>query len=239
MLEVLLAIFVCLSLCAIRIIKPDTDQLLCKDTTTQVRGIAILGILFAHVINNVYFLRMPSGHPVKYIFGVFAPLGVAVFLFLSGYGNTFSFNKNRQLTNLVKKCIKLYIPFGIVLIAFFFVCKSIGLNSVFPQSYSFITDFITLYIPPFTFWYLQVQLLAYITLFVFYRLSKKYYDIPLTLFWTCFVLFCIITSKQCCWYVSTLCFPLGCIFAKYYNRANSKIAKTLATVRGYIYIGIV
>ena len=194
----------------------DNSRFLDKVFTNQLRGCAILAIVISHCINVLYFMREPSSSAIKIFFGILAPIGVGIFLFLSGYGNTFSIKKKLNWRWLFEKSSRLYIAVGILLVLqFIFAIFIFKIDLLFPEKYySLLRNFIFLTQPPFTSWYLKVQFAAYITLFLFMKFSKKYYIWMLTSFWLLFVIYCIVYGKQGFWWVSTMCFPLGCLFAE-------------------------
>lgn len=93
-------------------------------TTEELKGFAILAVVFAHIgyflVNDDRFL-----FPLSIISGV----AVDIFLFLSGFGVTVSSLKNRFsiISFYVKRLPRLFIPFWIILIVFlvldFFILK--------------------------------------------------------------------------------------------------------------------
>ncbi len=188
---------------------------------------AILAIVFSHSLNMIYFNRLPSNSSIKWLFDVLAPSGVAIFLFLSGYGNNLSIKKKMNLKWIKDKCLKLYIPTAIVILFTFLGSFILNIKSLFPQSYSIIKDIICLTQPPFSSWYLKVQLLAYITLYFCFLYFKRIYAYVFFLLWVCFVIFAIVSGKHSCWWVSTLCLPLGVFCAEINQllkkRLNGKI----------------
>lgn len=85
----------------------DNSRFLDKVFTNQLRGCAILAIVISHCINVLYFMREPSSSAIKIFFGILAPIGVGIFLFLSGYGNTFSIKKKLNWRWLFEKSSRL------------------------------------------------------------------------------------------------------------------------------------
>ena len=75
-----------------------------KDYTNALRGLAIIMIMYGHVCGRYH---------ESVWFSPFACTGVALFLFLSGYGNNESFIKNGRFPLL--KLLKLIIPYWIIL----------------------------------------------------------------------------------------------------------------------------
>ena len=227
MLILLLITFFFFSLYGIRLGVPDSANYLNRDLTTQIRGIAILGILIAHCIVLLYGDVASYNKIIRWFFTLIAPVGVAIFLFLSGFGCNISIAKALNFNWLFKKVGRIYITLGIILIVEYLIALMLGMDkSFFPKPYSFIKDFILLQPPPrATGWYLIVQTLGYLTLYGSKRFLKSTFLAPLFLFWLFFVMMCIYMHKQGCWWVSSLCFPLGVLFAEYSSQINQIISK--------------
>lgn len=86
------------------------------DTTQELKGFAILAILFSHV---GYFLA--SDHRFLFPFSIMAGVGVDIFLFVSGYGLTVSALKKSLSPRAFyeRRLKKIFIPLWITLIGFF------------------------------------------------------------------------------------------------------------------------
>ncbi len=94
--------------------KKDADpHTLNHSHTNELKGIAILMVIFSHV---GYFLF--SDHTFLYPVSVFGGVGVNIFLFLSGFGLTSSENmSNRTVLDFYKNRLKnIFIPMWLVLI---------------------------------------------------------------------------------------------------------------------------
>lgn len=172
----MLITFIILSLFGIRIfVNPVSSSFLNKETTNALRGIAILGIFFAHVICQLELSRGGEySCSVLWFFLCIAPLGVSVFLFLSGYGNVLSLNKNSSYKNILSRILRIFISCSIVVIIEYLFAKCFKINSLFPTDIKLLSNIFTLSIPPHTTWYPKVQILAYITLFLCYTKFKQY-----------------------------------------------------------------
>ena len=122
----------------------NNNSFLDKTFTNQLRGCAILAIVISHSINVLYFMRELSPSLIKYFFGILAPIGVGIFLFLSGYGNTFSIKKKLSWRWLFEKSSRLYVATGILLfLQFIFAMFIFKIDSLFPEKYySFLKNFI-------------------------------------------------------------------------------------------------
>lgn len=105
-------------------IRPKKNQEFSNSVTQEIKGFAILAIIFSHI---GYFLI--TDHQFLFPLSVLAGVGVNLFLFLSGYGLAVSNSKdNNGIFNFYKKrFLRLLIPFWIVLISFllldYFVLK--------------------------------------------------------------------------------------------------------------------
>jgi peptidoglycan/LPS O-acetylase OafA/YrhL len=112
--SIFIAIFVFTLFLSIK--RKEDQELFSRALTNELKGLAILSVIFAHI---GYFLSTDHGFlfPLSIISGV----GVNLFLFLSGFGLTVSELKEKlPLGEFYKKrLLKLFIPFWIVIIAFF------------------------------------------------------------------------------------------------------------------------
>ena len=81
-----------------------------KEDTQLLKGLAIMMVIIQHIgqILHISVLN-PLG-----------PIGVCLFLFISGYGLSFSYEKNGRSGYFVKRVLKVYIPY-LVSIALFCV----------------------------------------------------------------------------------------------------------------------
>lgn len=102
-----------------------------RSLTQELKGVAILAIVFAHI--GYYLTTSPQ---FLFPFSVLAGAGVNLFLFLSGYGLTFSqMNKEGTILQFYKRrLLKLFIPFWII-VAVLFLCDYFFLGVVYPGEY--------------------------------------------------------------------------------------------------------
>ena len=95
-----------------------------KETSTIIKGIAILMMLWFHLFNNIELTSLCS--PQIYLFGkplvtyiANACYPVSFFMILSGYGLTYCYKRNQlSFKNQNKRLLKLYIYYWIVLLIF-------------------------------------------------------------------------------------------------------------------------
>lgn len=117
-----------LSLLLLTIRKNKEEVFFSKEVTNQLKGFAILAIIFSHI---GYFLS--SDPKFLYPFSVLAGVGVNLFLFLSGFGLTLSQIK-APLSPIIfykKRLLKLFIPLWIV-ITIFLLLDYFVLNKTYP-----------------------------------------------------------------------------------------------------------
>lgn len=105
-------VFLCLLLAFISKIKDKT--FFSKEVTNQLRGLAILAVVFSHI---AFFLSSNQGF--LYPYSILAGVAVNLFLLLSGFGLTLSHLKNPlpPLSFYKKRLLKLFIPLWIVITA--------------------------------------------------------------------------------------------------------------------------
>ncbi|MEI7452541.1 MAG: acyltransferase [Candidatus Falkowbacteria bacterium] len=107
------------------------DTGLSPAASTELKGFAILAIIFSHVgyflVSDTHFL---------YPLTIFAGVGVDIFLLLSGYGIAVSqIKKDYKPWEFYKqRLLKLLVPFWLVLIVFFFL-NSLFSNAIYSWSY--------------------------------------------------------------------------------------------------------
>lgn len=123
------------------------------DCTTSLRGLAILIILVGHV--------GVSGFDCRY-FNPFGGIGVAMFLFLSGYGLTESF-KNKGLSHFwSKKVFRIAIPYLLWIPIYHIFMRISPLGSVNH-----------LEIIP-RYWFIEYLLIMYVAFYIILRIGKDY-----------------------------------------------------------------
>lgn len=107
------------------------DEYLSQTLTLELKGFAILAIIFAHI---GYYLS--SDHNFLFPISVMAGVGVNLFLFLSGFGLTTSkLKKDESLGQFYKrKLSRLYIPFWITLVSFL-ALDALVLNIFYPVGF--------------------------------------------------------------------------------------------------------
>ena len=106
-------------------------ELLSIGATQELKGVAILAVLFGHV-----GLFLVNDHRFLFPLSTCSGVGVNIFLFLSGYGLTFGMlKKPLPVADFYRKrALKIFIPFWIALIGFI-VLDAIALNRTYSPTY--------------------------------------------------------------------------------------------------------
>ncbi len=119
-------IFLCLLLAFIR--KKEGEIFFSKEVTNQLKGFAVLTIIFSHI---GYFLS--SDPRFLYPFSILAGVGVNLFLFLSGFGLTLSHLKSSfsPFSFYKKRLLGLFIPLWVV-ITILLLADNFVLNRTYP-----------------------------------------------------------------------------------------------------------
>ena len=106
-------------------------ELLSIEATQELKGVAILAVLFGHV-----GLFLVNDHRFLFPLSTCSGVGVNIFLFLSGYGLTFGMLKKPLSVPAFyrKRALKIFIPFWIALIGFI-VLDAIALNRTYSPTY--------------------------------------------------------------------------------------------------------
>ena len=140
----------------------------------QIYGFSALWILFFHINNHV-----PISLPILSLFLKVGNCGVDIFMFLSGYCLTLSYNKNPNLTHFYKKRVtRLLIPYLLISIPYYWyknIVRTPTLDGHF-NLLGFIND-ITGYSFWFeglrTTWFVFAIFLMYLLFPAFYRIIKR------------------------------------------------------------------
>ena len=151
----------------------DTNEYLNKNFTNNVRGLAILTIMISHCIQFIYLF--PSGHinllyyqkVLTFFISIFTSISVGIFFFLSGYGNWFSLNKSTiNIKWLINRLLTLYIPVGLLIIFTILLIKIFNMPILYKTWYIPIINFLTLSVVMWSYWYIKVQAMSYIYIYI-------------------------------------------------------------------------
>ncbi|MFA9398103.1 MAG: acyltransferase family protein [Clostridiaceae bacterium] len=176
-------------------------DLITKGETQLLKGIAIIMVIIEH-IGQAFHIG---------IINPLGPLGVFLFLFLSGYGLSCSYKKNGVKNYLSNKIIKVYLPYAFTVVLF--LIWSLIINTTFSVT-TIARYFVLLSLPQGSYWYLVLMFYWYI---VFYLCSPIYKKIGIL------IAFMVVASLLITWlegfsrgYVwQFISFPLGVVVGKY------------------------
>lgn len=201
--------------------KQDKEILLEKDSTIFIRGIAIIFIMFHHIVQHTNAIDSIVIH-----FNLIGYICVAVFFLLSGYGNAFSYRKNKNHAEkwILKRILRIYITFWIIwiidLIAVMLVNKdTFNITTLIKQA-------ITMTFPYWINWYLKIQVIAYILFYIAYKLFKKNKDIALLVLTVISVGIMYIFKLAPFWWNTVICFGIGSILAERKDLILNKLKNT-------------
>lgn len=126
--------------------------MIAKDDTQLLKGIAIIMVIAEHLGQVLHIgILNPLG-----------PVGVCLFLLISGYGLSYSYENNGRNGYFRKRVLKVYIPYLISVICFsvwsFCIGNTLNVRSVF--SYAVLIN-----LPQGSFWYLRLLFYWYIIFF--------------------------------------------------------------------------
>lgn len=129
--------------------------------TKSLKGLAIIMVVISHVgpVFGVSFVN------------ILGPIGVALFLYLSGYGLEKSYEKNKLEHFLSKKIVKIYIPYLISVLLFtaweFCVKNKISIFTICKY-------FLLFELPQGSYWFLIFLFYFYFSFYFVCRIENKY-----------------------------------------------------------------
>lgn len=123
-----------------------------KEDTQILKGLAILMVIVEYLGQVLHIAALnPLG-----------PIGVCLFLFISGYGLSCSYEKNGKNRYFSKRVLKVYIPYLVSIILFCvwscFIGNALTVRTIF--EYVMLKN-----LPQGSFWYLQLLFYWYVIFF--------------------------------------------------------------------------
>lgn len=122
-----------------------------KEETLQLKGIAILMMLFLHLFNTTAnveqchtFINFWNGKPLVLALSRVAAFCVPIYIFLSGYGLAITYKKSRGIMHPWNRIINLYINYWIVFLLFIPLACLIKPKSYPGSLMEFIGNFVAL-----------------------------------------------------------------------------------------------
>lgn len=123
------------------------------NTTTTLKGIAILIIIIHHVGVNGFFCNY---------FNPLGGIGVAMFLFLSGFGITESYKKNQLSHYWRKKFVRILIPY-LIWIPLYYITMHLSILGS-PKYFETVPRY----------WFIEYLLIMYAAFYFFFPLRKEW-----------------------------------------------------------------
>lgn len=194
-------------------IKKKKDFFAINNTNT-IRGLAALCIVAHHIAQ---FVSIQNG--LIYLWSASGFLFVGVFFMLSGYGNYFSLNNAWGKVKwkwLLKRFLSIIIPLLFVMLISFIVLDI--------EDLSYVKSVITLTQPGWTSWYVKIQLVLYLLLFLIWKALKGNSTVETIVFCILSMILIVllnIAGYDAYWYNTLLCFAFGVVIAS----AKEKIKK--------------
>jgi len=185
-----------------------------KNCTTALRGIAILIIIAGHV--------GVSGFNYRY-FNPFGGIGVAMFLFLSGYGLTESYKTNKLSHFWTKKTVRILIPYLIWIPLYHIIIRISPLGSlyhivIFPR-----------------YWFIEYLFIMYLVFYFTFRFGHKYW-IPIMGIIGILIFFTTNNLRA----EQSFSFMMGVLFSSYKHYFGRLPQKTLLSIATALFaIGII
>lgn len=185
-----------------------------RSFTDALRGIAGILILLHHAETNLYN-ELPDVFSVFIPFGAF---GTAVFFYLSGYGNYYSLQKNKKQGSfwLKKKAGRLVISYLFVMVLYSVILWMTKNSLITDGNFtSYCINILKLSIPPFTSWYIKIQLMVYALHYIINRVvNGKSTGIILLLVLILYTIIMAISGFEDFWWTSALCYGVGNLIAQ-------------------------
>lgn len=184
-----------------------------KESTTEIKGIAILMVIIGH-ISSIY------GKSVLNYMGSF---GVALFLFISGYGLAMSYSKNGLKDFFRKKFINIFIPY--VAITTIWIIRDLikGIFYPFKTYVLLLIGFDYNRTIDATMWYISFIILWYIAFYLVFKYVNKNFFKVISLFIISFLFFIfkktdIMIDFSWQWSLHAFTFSIGVASALYLKK---------------------
>ena len=202
-------------------------EFISRKNTDAIKGAAAVGILISHIAT---LIKISVGAPTRYyvvLCTTLGGIGVNLFFFASGFGNYYSISKIKEPSVIFKWLIKRVMSITII----FLVCSVLAsfilwLAGCHQSISTFFDNIIKLKMPLRTTWYLKIQILLYIILFVSCALFKRRIQVIILVglsFVSSLVLYKLGYAEE--WWKSTMCFSVGYSCAMYKNEVLDIINK--------------
>lgn len=204
-------IFPCIVLISASIRRIDVDkEVLTKDDSTALRGIAAIFVMFSHYLTFVDGTFQSGLGPAK-LFSWFGGLGVCLFFFLSGYGLWLSAEKGETtITFLIKRFATVLPTYFLLRLIFGFI-----LGEYKEGILSFVLYVIGIRSP---LWFISEILIIYVLMYIAIKINKKHQIVLMAGFLFIMSLVFLLLGFDARWYNANLVFVIGMLFAKYRSK---------------------
>ena len=216
---IFLFVILFISFITLKMNKQYDGNLLSVNISNILRGIAILLVILQHI----------SGHLGTNIFTPMGGTGVAIFLFLSGFGLNESFKKKGFTDFWKNRIIKVFIPYIILITILTVIYNRGGVKNYLYDILGIKTSY----------WYIAFLLKQYI---LFYICTKFFCKVKLYIFVLCSIIFLFtfpnIEAEQ------SFSFLTGVLISEYYQDIKRMVEKRYLVVSiiffiiGTIFLGI-
>ena len=198
-------------------------ELLSKKNSDCLKGIFAIAILFHHLCGRTGIGSTIGLGPIYTALGYWA---VSVFLFISGYGLAYSFDKkpNYSRNFISTKLLHLYI-LQLIFILIYYLLRTIFM--IQPTNMSLLNSLFLGKTIISNGWYLQVIILFYFIYYIVSHFKQQFTRISILFIVTfMYVITCKYAGLSSTWYETAFCFPLGVLV--YNNRIqNSQTYKSV------------
>lgn len=183
------------------------NELISRSESTILKGLAIGMIILQHIGQA---FQISAVNPL-------GPIGVFLFLFLSGYGLMSSYIKNGLKFYFSRRLIRVYIPYAVVVILF--LAFQLLVYGIFEEVKIIFMYLFLVKLPQGSYWYLVLMFYWYI---VFFFIASRYGNlkvfIPLMIVATTILLILKDFNRNFVWQFAT--FPMGLIAGTYPKKLN-------------------
>lgn len=182
-----------------------------RESSYYLKGIASILIIFSHYLSQLNSEMNLEIGAFK-IYKNWGTLAVAVFFFLSAYGNYFSYKTNNNLSKFLFKFLSIYIPSLIFSILDTLLNGGIKIDN-FIGTVTFYSNF----------WFVFELLIFEITLHISLKIKNSPDVLILFITSMLFTILFFIINEDEYWYSSNLSFVVGYTVAKFEQKRNKKI----------------
>lgn len=172
------------------------------------RGICMIAIVFTHTANEFREILEELHITSVWLCGKYA---TGVFLFLSGYGITFSLRRNKVDARYVCRHMRnLLLPY---LMFWLFYMVTGVLSGYIPTEENVLADILMMKMPNIDTWFFRTILGLYLLYFTIWKLTDRHPGLYISIVIIIYVAVLAIMGADSYWWNTLLCFPVGILFA--------------------------